>query len=124
MTNKEELKQAIQKFDDYKISIKQITDKIGNICNIGPNKLCENVTLWRRHGVGCCHECIHHTIEKGCSTENLICMAWYCEYIRKDISNELVTKLNNISKQLIPLGLLVRQSKEEQIKLLKKSINQ
>jgi len=106
-------------FDKYKNKIKTITDKIGNVCNIGPGKICNSKTTWRKPGVGCCHDCQYHS-EKGCTTESLICMAWYCEFIQKEIPEETVTELCKIIDELSAKGLEVRQSKEEQVKLLGK----
>jgi hypothetical protein len=105
-------------FDNYKERILFITKNI-NVCDIGVNKLCNSPMPWRKPGVGCCHECKYHT-QNGCSTENLICMAWYCDYIQKKIDPNTISELHAIIKELSMKCLKVRQSKETQIELLTK----
>ena len=107
-----------EQFNLYKNKIQKITSTLGNICNIGPNKICNFKTEWREPGVGCCHDCMHHSKEKGCLTENLICMSWYCDQIQKEISSDTLDELNKIITELKEKGLEVRQTKEEQINLI------
>ena len=35
------------------------------------------------HGVLCCVECKHHSIEKGCTTQSLSCKVWLCYDVRR-----------------------------------------
>lgn len=106
-------------FDNYKEQILNITKKIGNVCDIGSSKLCKSPMHSYESGVGCCRGCQYHT-KDGCSTESLICMAWYCNYIQKYIPKDIVYELWDIIDELLAKGLEIRQSKEEQIKLLSK----
>lgn len=89
-----------------------------NICNVGQDKMCVNPAPWRIPGNGCCTDCPHHTIAKGCTIVNLCCIAFFCYKVKDKIDPLDWKKLKSILIILQGLGLEPRTTWEEQIRTL------
>ena len=105
-------------FEYLRLEITKINMKYPDVCGITPTSLCSNVTSWRQPGVGCCHDCKHHTIETGCSTVNLTCMVWYCDLLKDKFELYDWITLRSLKIVLSAMGIKVRDTKEQQMQAI------
>jgi hypothetical protein len=101
--------------------IKPIRDKYKdiNICNVGPEHLCENTKMWQKPGTGCCIGCHYHTIKNGCNIINLCCLSFFCDEVKNKIDPADWKKMKSVILVLQGFGLDPRTTWQQQINTMK-----